>query len=432
MSIETTLPYSWLKSVPDNVKALDEVPLFGNPPLFPWELFSKELEKALQIKNLSIHCTDVQWTAANVLIAGFGENPAIFSLTLAPLPGHAYWIFPRENIKRLFEAFTSQDQPEEFHKSWDEEWENQFHQFLALQTIIAFHKTKYDSSISPQLICDAVLPDTPTLCLDIKISVGSIEFFGRLSISPELRAGLKQKYLPPNALTYPPGLSQAVTTTLHFVIGKTSLLRSEWQNISPGDFLLLDSCSLAPGDEKGRVILTVNNTPIFRAKIKDRSLKLLEFPLLQEVNTPMAKHEDDEFDDPFETEDESFPETTEENLEFDDELKPEEEAEEDFEEDLEEKSAPKSPAQAAKNLLTKPNDSKQLVKPEEIPLSISIEIGRIQMTIHQLMQLTPGNMLDLDISTDNGVDLVVNGQCIGKGELLKLGDALGVRITDIA
>jgi flagellar motor switch protein FliN len=47
------------------------------------------------------------------------------------------------------------------------------------------------------------------------------------------------------------------------------------------------------------------------------------------------------------------------------------------------------------------------------------------------MELQPGNMLEVDLHPENGVDLVVNGKRIGKGELLRVGETLGVRILDI-
>jgi type III secretion system YscQ/HrcQ family protein len=79
----------------------------------------------------------------------------------------------------------------------------------------------------------------------------------------------------------------------------------------------------------------------------------------------------------------------------------------------------------------KPLPSTKPVPPHEIPLDITVEVGRIRMSIQKLMELQPGNMLELDIRPENGVDLVVNGQKIAKAELLLLGDNLGVRIIDI-
>ena len=68
---------------------------------------------------------------------------------------------------------------------------------------------------------------------------------------------------------------------------------------------------------------------------------------------------------------------------------------------------------------------------EQVPLQIAVEIGRCQMALAKVMQLQPGNLLDLHVHPAEGVDLVVHGQCIGRGELVKLGELLGVRITEI-
>ena len=53
------------------------------------------------------------------------------------------------------------------------------------------------------------------------------------------------------------------------------------------------------------------------------------------------------------------------------------------------------------------------------------------MSMQKLMEIEPGNTLELDVHPENGVDLVVNGRRIGKGELLRIGESLGVRILDI-
>ena len=71
----------------------------------------------------------------------------------------------------------------------------------------------------------------------------------------------------------------------------------EWKGIEPGDFILLDSCSLDSDRFNGRVMLTINGHRAFRAKLKDGTLKILELPLLHEVETPMVKkpeHEDED------------------------------------------------------------------------------------------------------------------------------------------
>jgi len=67
---------------------------------------------------------------------------------------------------------------------------------------------------------------------------------------------------------------------------------------------------------------------------------------------------------------------------------------------------------------------------EAVPLHVVVEAGRIKMSLQQLLDLSPGNLLELGVSPDSGVNLVVEGKVVGRGELIKVGDSLGVRILE--
>jgi len=71
---------------------------------------------------------------------------------------------------------------------------------------------------------------------------------------------------------------------------------------------------------------------------------------------------------------------------------------------------------------------------EEEPSSfhISAEVGLVKISLQKLLHLQPGMMLDLVMSPELGVDLTVEGKKVGKGELLKLGETVGIRILDVA
>jgi type III secretion system YscQ/HrcQ family protein len=68
---------------------------------------------------------------------------------------------------------------------------------------------------------------------------------------------------------------------------------------------------------------------------------------------------------------------------------------------------------------------------KELPLQVTVEIARLKMTLDQLMHLHPGNMLELPIHPEQGVSLTVNGQKVGRAELVYLGEQLGLRILEI-
>ena len=68
---------------------------------------------------------------------------------------------------------------------------------------------------------------------------------------------------------------------------------------------------------------------------------------------------------------------------------------------------------------------------DEIPLTLKVEIARIQMPVKMIRELQAGNILELDARPEQGVNLVTNGKTLARGELIRVGDTLGVRILHI-
>lgn len=67
----------------------------------------------------------------------------------------------------------------------------------------------------------------------------------------------------------------------------------------------------------------------------------------------------------------------------------------------------------------------------DIPLDVSVEIGRTRMLIGDLLQLTQGTTVELDKTEGEPVDILVNGRYVARGEVVLIGDKFGVRIIDI-
>ena len=154
--------------------------------------------------------------------------------------------------------------------------------------------------------------------------------------------------------------------------------------------------------------------------------------------------EEDEFEDDFEEdfeEDDDYDEDDEddEDDEFDDEESEEPEtlegkSEETSEEDAKEESVAADAATGAVVAAQVVTEEEKLsaISPEEIPLSITVEVGRLKMSLQTLMDLKPGNLIELDVLPESGIDLVVNGSRVAKGELLQVGDNLGIRILELS
>ena len=67
----------------------------------------------------------------------------------------------------------------------------------------------------------------------------------------------------------------------------------------------------------------------------------------------------------------------------------------------------------------------------DIPVNLSVELGRTKMAIKDLLNLTQGSVISLDGLAGEPLDILINGYLIAQGEIVVVGDNYGVRITDI-
>ncbi|MFT5814650.1 MAG: flagellar motor switch protein FliN/FliY [Psychroserpens sp.] len=67
----------------------------------------------------------------------------------------------------------------------------------------------------------------------------------------------------------------------------------------------------------------------------------------------------------------------------------------------------------------------------DIPVSISMEVGRSNISIRNLLQLNQGSVVELDRVAGEPLDVMVNGTLIAHGEVVVVNDKFGIRLTDV-
>ena len=67
----------------------------------------------------------------------------------------------------------------------------------------------------------------------------------------------------------------------------------------------------------------------------------------------------------------------------------------------------------------------------DIPVSLSMEVGRTQIPIRNLLQLTQGSVVELDRLAGEPLDVMVNGTLIAHGEVVVINEKYGIRLTDV-
>ena len=67
----------------------------------------------------------------------------------------------------------------------------------------------------------------------------------------------------------------------------------------------------------------------------------------------------------------------------------------------------------------------------DIPLKVTVELGRTTVVVKDLLQLGQGSVLELDKLAGEPLEILVNGKLVAKGEVVVVNEKFGIRLTDI-
>ena len=67
----------------------------------------------------------------------------------------------------------------------------------------------------------------------------------------------------------------------------------------------------------------------------------------------------------------------------------------------------------------------------DIPVQLSVELGRVRVPIKYILQLAQGSVVELDALAGEPMDVLVNGYLIAQGEVVVVNDKFGIRLTDV-
>jgi len=67
----------------------------------------------------------------------------------------------------------------------------------------------------------------------------------------------------------------------------------------------------------------------------------------------------------------------------------------------------------------------------DIPVTLSMEVGRSKLSIRNLLQLNQGSVVELNRATGEPLDVYVNGTLVAHGEVVVVNEKFGIRLTDV-
>jgi len=67
----------------------------------------------------------------------------------------------------------------------------------------------------------------------------------------------------------------------------------------------------------------------------------------------------------------------------------------------------------------------------DIPVTVSVELGRCKMIVNDILQLGQGSVIELDKLAGEPMEILINGKLIARGEVVVVNEKFGIRLTDI-
>lgn len=431
----TVQPFSIAEHVESAVLELDEPLLLSNTPQFPWESFTSKIAQHLELEGLEIQVSELESIDPSSFTSGLSQPFFEYVGVLGDLSGEFLWTFPEEDASRLLSWVLTREADHTVFR--DDELLEAFARFATLESLQAVEELNFAGGLKPRLSRSEFQPGNHPLALSVTFTYQRQTCGGRLIFSHELIQAWMKKFEARKPKKLPSGLSQKIPVTLSLEIAQAPITLTEWKDMEEGDTLFLPSCGFDIEDYAGPVTLSMNGRSLLKARIKKSGkIKILDPATYQEISESMTNETfDEDLSEDFElSEDDFSEEELSEEFEEEETLSQEESEEEESEVSMEEEessieetSAP--PEEPEAPAATAP-PQQPLVSPQEVTVPLVIEAGRLEMTAEKLMEMGPGSVLDLQISPDVGVTLTIHGRSVARGELVKVGERLGVRILE--
>ncbi|MCH9608599.1 MAG: hypothetical protein S4CHLAM45_11770 [Chlamydiales bacterium] len=369
----------WLNRIDEALVALDEKPQFALPSPFPLEEVEALFRKLFDHQELSLKFHQKGWFASEKLWDGLGEQLCPLMIEMTPLEEPLYFVLSEQDLAELMcDLLGGESASAPFY---DRALASGFYHYLALEILQTIEEVKFAHPLSPRIgptpkEIQGAIGKTPCFVIDTSMELSKRTVWGRLLIPAPFRQTFKAHFASSPSHAICEEAKQKIPVTLTFEVGHTELNQKEYESLAKGKYVILDRCSFNPDGGKGSVTVLLGETPLFRGKFKKEGIELVEYPHYEEIGERME--EEDEIGEEISSEEEQTS-----------------------------------------------------VSVEDLPVHLKVEVGKVRMTLQELGNLNPGNLIELNVTPEQGVDLVVSGKKVGRGELIRIGETLGVRIISI-
>ncbi len=397
-----THPPFWLPSLQNALEEAQVIPMWEGSFSFSWDECTRTLRESLGLDELNVIESKAEWISESQLLDSLGDAPYIQGFDIRPLNEKGFLVIPQDDIHEIASWILVEEGEKE--GLLDESIRKGFTTFLSLLVADAF-RASTGGDLAPTLQT-ASLPQENCYSVDVQLTNKNRSIWARLLLPKSMQHAVATLYAQKKPSLIERAEKSEIPITTAITLGHVSLPQKALKSISEGDFVLLDYASYSPQTGKGTFQLVFEETPLFQVKVKDNSIKILDYPF-----TLQEKAMDDTFSD------ESFmsdlPEDAHKEPAHDESSKEEHDAKESDEETSSEQGSP-------------------LVQAQDVPLKLTVELGLVSIPLSKLVQLAPGNVIETGIHPEKPVRLTIAGQPVAEGMLTQVGECIGIQITKTA
>ncbi|WP_213358164.1 type III secretion system cytoplasmic ring protein SctQ [Chlamydiifrater phoenicopteri] len=374
---------SWLKHREEFLDGLSGKEVSLAPPIFPVEECCRLLKEKFGKNSCSLSFELRGKMDPKQALAEFGVHCLVQPMVLQPVtPGNFFLVSSEEDLKEwIISVFSDSTLASYFY---EKDKLLGFHYYFVAEMSHLLQTLQWIPSMSIKVAGDAEFSSSAVKencqVVDISCVLDGKVFRFRLLFPEETLGGCETFFAGLNTAFDPEKIDKTLPLTMAVEIGHSSLTKEEWQAIVPGSFVMLDGCMFDPETGECGALVSIQKRKFFSGRFLDATST--EFKI-----TGYSAITPEEEDNHMEDQPENAP--AQENV------------------------------GEGKDALSK------------LPINLVVEVARYSLTVEDFMKLTPGSTLNLGVSPNQGVDLVVQGAKVGRGEIIALGDVLGVRILDI-
>ena len=342
-------------------------PFFSNSPVLNLEKLNLLIQESLSFDEISISIQGQNRKKLHNFLNPEDLTKTITAVTISPFESPLFWVMTEENKYKLSESFLQLD-------GKSKNFQNQiilegFYQYILLEALHCIQKLDPIEQMTLQ-ITNAVNSDEYGIVQNIAITIKDTTVFGSFIITDSFRNNWVQHFAAFPKQYLSKKITKELLLPVRLKIGSVALTPKQLSSISVGDVIIPDHMM-----EANKAIFSISKNSYFNVTISKNAIHIQDF-----ANTI------EDFMD------EEKSKTLSEHLETDEAL--------------------------AQTIY-------------DMPLQVHVELAKISLSLDEIMNLSPGNVLEIPELSEKKISLTVQGKKIAVAELIVIGENLGLKILEI-